>query len=309
MSNEQVSILLSTYNGEAYLAEQIKSIREQSYLNWNLFIRDDGSRDDTCLIIDRFCLKDQRIHFINKENRINCGVKKSFLKLLDSVHSEYYMFCDQDDVWLPDKVENTLAIMDKKQSHKPQLVFTDLCIVDSNLQIINQSALHEVDVNYWIDPNNSIMDNVVTGCTVMINDALKKIALPVDSNLIVMHDWWFALLASQLGQLKYLNKPTILYRQHGDNQVGINANVFAKLKKISKFQKFQNLVDLQLKQGNLSVERSKFIPNVTIGNFLAMNTDLKTIQKIKIVLKNRFKKHTKPGTLALNVALLKTHQG
>ena len=100
----KVTILLSTYNGEQFLAEQIKSIQEQTYRDWQLLIRDDGFTDGTRAVIEDFCRKDERIAFINRENLQNLGVIQSFHSLLQYQDSDFYLFSDQDDVWLPNKI-------------------------------------------------------------------------------------------------------------------------------------------------------------------------------------------------------------
>ncbi len=297
-----MAILLSTYNGEKYLKDQIESIRRQTYKNWQLFIRDDGSTDETTNIIQELIGKDDRVQWINRQKVKNVGVKESFIILLKETKANYYMFCDQDDVWLPRKIEVTLAAM-KENSLIPQLVFTDLKLVDSDLKTLDQSVLSSVDINYWICPDNLLFDNIVTGCTVMINQALKDIVLPVNTDSIVMHDWWFAQIASQSGQINFVNQATILYRQHGDNQVGINTNLWHKFAKIRRFNKFRMQTELQIIQGNLSVQRTHFKTTDKGRMFLSMK-DTKTIARLAVVVKAGFRKHTKFGSLALNIALM-----
>lgn len=303
MERINIAILLSTYNGAKFLGEQLESIRKQTNQIWQLYIRDDGSSDDTVAIIKDYCRKDKRIHWINEFKQQNVGVKESFIRLLIHVQADYYVFCDQDDFWLPNKVQLTFDGMDLKFK-KPQLVFTDLRLVDESLQELNSSALRHVDVNRWIEPNNLFFDNVVTGCTVMINDALKQVAVPVVAGEIVMHDWWLALLATQMGRVKYIEQATILYRQHSGNQVGINASVASKLKKIHEFRKFGQEVYLQLRQNEIAVNRSGFKLNSKASLFLSILNTSSLVKRLWIVARGGFKKHTFAGTLALNLALV-----
>ncbi|GEO70630.1 glycosyltransferase family 2 protein [Levilactobacillus acidifarinae] len=304
MADKEVAVLLSTYNGANYLAEQIESLQKQLYKNWNLFIRDDGSTDQTQQIIKEFCAMDFRIHWINADKQKNCGVKQSFLTLLEKVDADFYMFCDQDDVWLPNKIEVTVAAMNNDKEI-PQLVFTDLNLVDEKLQLIsNETVLSRVNTDYWLNPDNLFFDNIVTGCTVMINNSLKKKVLPVDSQQIVMHDWFFALIAAQSGQIHFINQPTILYRQHQDNQVGINKSFFGKLRKIKDFSKFEKLLILQIKQGKISIAKTNYVPMRRAENFLKIFDQGSSVRKSWMIFKNGFKKHTISGTLALNAALL-----
>jgi len=303
MTKSIVAILLSTYNGEKYLESQIESIRQQSYRDWRLYIRDDGSVDGTQSIIRDFVTKDNRISWINESKQVNLGVKQSFLELLNYSQTSYYMFCDQDDVWLPNKVSLTLQRMNLDNSI-PQLTFTDLRLVDQSLGTINSQVLKSIDIDTWLTKDNLIFDNIVTGCTVMINDALKNKVLPVDSAKIVMHDWWFAIVASQVGQIHFVYKPTILYLQHGDNQVGINANFFNKIKKLKNIIIFKQQVKLQIIQSKLAFNMLNIRPSVQVQQFYNVASSASFLNKIWKQEKYRFKKHTIPGTLALNFVLL-----
>ena len=128
----KVTILMSTYNGENFLAEQIESIQQQTYTDWTLLIRDDGSKDKTRDIINRFSLEDDRIVFINPDQTENLGVIKSFFTLLKYQESDYYLFSDQDDTWLPEKLSLQLEKASQYPSNKPLLVYTDLKVVNQD---------------------------------------------------------------------------------------------------------------------------------------------------------------------------------
>ena len=111
MSNENVAILMSTYNGEKYLEEQVKSIISQDYTDWHLYIRDDGSTDNTVNLIKKIARDNEKITFLNENKPKNLGVTGSFMDLLANTKAQYYMFSDQDDYWLPDKIKVTLEEM------------------------------------------------------------------------------------------------------------------------------------------------------------------------------------------------------
>lgn len=230
-----VAVLMSTYNGERYLNEQIDSIINQSYTNWHLYIRDDGSSDSTIDIIRMYEQKNSKISFVNQDNIKNVGITKSFLELLNNVKAELYMFSDQDDVWEKDKISLAVKAM-KKQSkpNQPACVFSELQVVDHNLNHIRKMNGN----NVWFDFPHFLFGNCVTGCTMMINPQLKsklKINLTNIDNLY-LHDWWIALIASALGQLIYIDKATILYRQHGDNVEGSQENnLFSLFKRLFHF--------------------------------------------------------------------------
>lgn len=218
-----IDILLATYNGEKYLKEQIDSLLNQSYTDWKLLIRDDLSNDNTLSIISEYIKKyPNKIKRYESEKRLRpC---QSFNYLLQQSKSEYIMFCDQDDIWLPNKIELSLKkikeLEEKKNKGIPILVHTDLKVIDSNNKIIAESFWQLLGLN---PEQKSIKDllgtNFVTGNTVIINRKLKdKIGnIPLNAN---MHDWWLALVATEFGIVSYLNKTTILYRQHDLNSVG-----------------------------------------------------------------------------------------
>lgn len=224
MAEDTVAVLMSTYNGERYLKEQIESIITQSFSNWQLYIRDDGSTDHTVSIINEFVHKDKRIIFLNANFDKNLGVTRSFMKLLESAEANYYMFSDQDDYWKKDKIELTLKKMqdaEEKFNYKPICVHTNLTIVDNNL---NGNLLMKKPEDTWSNFKQLLFKNCVTGCTMMINQALKRQINFNDKKLVnvYLHDWWIALIAAAFGKVIYLEEPTILYRQHVGNLVGSN---------------------------------------------------------------------------------------
>ena len=226
---KKISILLSTYNGEKYLKEQLDSLQNQTYKCFKVIARDDGSSDNTIEILKSYDV-------ILLETTENLGAKESFAELLSYAvvngESDYFMFCDQDDVWENDKVEKTLAKMKKMEQefrNIPLLVHTDLKVVDEHLQTVSSSM--------WayehIEPsknslNRLLIHNTITGCTVMINRHLANKCLPISSDCI-MHDWWIGLVASSFGKIDYINEATIKYRQHCDNDTGAKRYSYKKI--------------------------------------------------------------------------------
>ncbi|WP_306353545.1 glycosyltransferase family 2 protein [Flavobacterium sp. '19STA2R22 D10 B1'] len=231
----KIAILLSTYNGELFIKDQIESILLQTNKDWCLYIRDDGSNDNTINIIDFYVTKypSQIIKIID-----DCGNLRSaasFMQMLSVINSDYYMFCDQDDVWLPFKIDTTLDKMKENELAKPNtgvLVFTDLTIVDSNLNVINDSMWDYSKINPENAKNfyRTTCLSSVTGCTIMLNNYIKEKVLPYPRSAR-MHDWWITLNTSHYGVVDYVNIPTILYRQHNDNVLGaekLNKNHYLK---------------------------------------------------------------------------------
>lgn len=222
-----ICILLSSYNGSHYIADFLKSIKEQSDSNWFLIVRDDNSSDNTKEIIETFVLENQaRAELLHNDK--NLGAMGSFLKLLeyaiDKNDCEYIMFADQDDVWLNDKVAKAHAKIKHLKSmygyDTPLLVHTDLVVVDGSLSTLDNSFWHYER----IDPsknslNRLLIQNTITGCTVIINKSLAKMAAPIPDKAI-MHDWWIGLVAAKFGKIGYIDEVTMLYRQHGANDTG-----------------------------------------------------------------------------------------
>ena len=211
----KVNILMSTYNGEKFVAEQIESIQKQSFQNWNLIVRDDGSKDTTCAIIEQFASKDSRIQLIQAEN---VGVIESFFQLTKWSVADFYFFADQDDYWLPEKLEVMLKETEKYDNSKPVMYYTDLKVVDKNLNILHESMIKTQSDHANTQLVQELTENTVTGGASMINHALAQEWQT--TNDIIMHDWYLALLATAIGQLIYINQPTHLYRQHDANVLG-----------------------------------------------------------------------------------------
>ena len=217
---KKIAILLSTYNGAKYLKQQVKSILQQSNQDWHLYIRDDGSSDTTAAII-RYLAKDSRITFFNEENIKNVGTVQSFMELFEKTDADYYMFSDQDDYWLPNKIKDTLETMlsaEKEFPGKPICVHTNLKVTDDNLK---PYRLYN-EMPSWDDFQRILFNNCSTGCTMMVNDNLKKMInfAQIDYHKVYMHDWWLTLIAASFGKVCYLEQPTILYRQHASNVLG-----------------------------------------------------------------------------------------
>ena len=175
-SKEEIAILLATYNGEKYLSEQLDSLLNQSFQKWCLYVHDDGSKDKTVSI-----LRDYAAKYPDKIILIDApptgGAKYNFLFLLNVVDAPYFMFCDQDDVWLPEKIEKTYRWMKAVEQDKPALVFTDLQVVDQDGKLVAPRMSEYQKLNMKKSrAEDFLAENVVTGCTVMINRQLVDLA-------------------------------------------------------------------------------------------------------------------------------------
>jgi glycosyltransferase involved in cell wall biosynthesis len=221
-----IDIVLSTYNGEHFLKEQIDSILSQTDNRWTLIIRDDGSTDATLGIVREFIFNHPNKIILIDDNE-HLGSCQSFSRLLEHASSDYIMFCDQDDVWLPDKVASSFRKMSAMETahgkETPLLVHSDLQIVAADLSPCAESMWQRQKINPISGSrlNKLLQKNVVTGCATMINRSLRDLALPVPETAI-MHDWWLALVAAAFGNIGIIPESGLFYRQHRDNAIGAN---------------------------------------------------------------------------------------
>lgn len=233
---KMIDILLATYNGEKYLKEQIDSILNQTYKNINLIISDDASKDGTREILKEYEEKDKRIKVFYQEN--NLGYVKNFEFLLKQVQSNVFMLSDQDDFWMPQKVEKTYEAL---KNNDADLAFGDLEVVDQNLNTIYPSFNDFMKLSRKIKKYiNSYKLNYlyccVTGCTVMLKKKWisKIIPIPKDSKHLI-HDHWIGIIVGvNNGKSVYIPEKYIKYRQHGDNQIGTEkiSHKFKKLEQV-----------------------------------------------------------------------------
>ena len=236
MENKTIDVLMATYNGEKYVAEQIESILNQTYSAIRLLISDDASTDGTRQILQDYAEKDKRIQLFFQEN--NLGYIGNFEFLLTKVENEVFMLCDQDDVWKEDKIQKTY---EKCQIEHADLVFTDLEVVDEHLKTIYPSfndymLLTRKIKKYSSDYRMQYLYNCVTGCTLLSKKKYipDMLPLPKESKYVV-HDLWIALTVMlKGGKVAYLDEKTIYYRQHGNNQIGTEktSHKFKKLDEV-----------------------------------------------------------------------------
>ena len=235
-----ISILLATYNSEKYIREQINSILAQTYQDWRLVVRDDLSMDSTEEILKGYISRYQDKISILDNHGESKRAYLNFVELLKNVESEYYMFCDHDDVWLPNKIEISMQRMNEvEMPNVPVIVHTDMKVVDQDLNIIHDS--------FWaysrLLPERTsfkemVLCNSSNGCTMLFNHKAKEVALP-NIAYATMHDMLVnQSVAANGGIISAIYEPTVLYRQHIDNVVGASKRdlkyQLRKLKSIGK---------------------------------------------------------------------------
>ena len=215
-----VAVLMSTYNGERFLREQIDSILNQKDVEVRLFIRDDGSSDRTVSIIKEYLERYDNIGFIQGEN---VGVGNSFMALVREAGTifDYYAFADQDDIWMPEKISKAIGAIEKKEG--PWCYCSNQLLVDADGNVIRQRHEKPIDVSYM----QILCNNLVTGCTMVWNRELQMILIrdnDVPSRELLVkriHDVWVAMVAAVTGHIYYDSVSYIMYRQHENNVVGV----------------------------------------------------------------------------------------
>ena len=210
-----VVVLLSTYNGARYLPAQLDSLKAQEGVNVQLHVRDDGSTDDTLAVLARYA--DAWPNLAHVESGPNLKPAASFLELLRTAppDADYYAFCDQDDVWLPQKLARAAQALAAETA--PARSCSNVTCVAEDLTVLGAPFQND-DARL----QHLLFENIAYGCTTVINRPARELiaaSLP-DPAAIIMHDWWIALAVAALGTIRYDPQPHILYRQHGGNQLG-----------------------------------------------------------------------------------------
>ncbi|GAB6615910.1 glycosyltransferase family 2 protein [Bacillus cereus] len=286
--NPRIDILLATYNGERFIQEQLDSLLAQSYENWKIIIRDDGSSDNTLGIVGEFIKKHgDRIELIDDGDK-GLGPSGNFARLLENSTAQYIMFCDQDDVWKEDKIKLTFEKMKEIENNgykdKPILVHTDLEVVNKELETVADSMFQYQNLNSnFVNLNNLLTQNNVTGCTTMINESLKEKALPISKNAM-MHDWWLALVASAFGKIGFVSNSTIKYRQHGGNDTGAKQYSFSYFyQRVKGYNKLFEMVNKNFKQAESFYLTYKSELTAEMLGDIEHYIELKNINKFKRV--------------------------
>lgn len=287
---DKVTILMATYNGEKFIRKQIESILCQTYKNFQLIIRDDGSKDNTIKIISELVENDNRIELIVGNN---LGQKKNFNELLKiGKKSKYIMFADQDDIWLENKVEISLNEIKKYENihgeDEPILVYTKLRYVDENLNLLKIKKINNTENSI----NTLLGYNYIWGCTMIINHALANISFPI-GEYSQNHDYWIALCASINGEIVHLNEETILYRQHSNNVTG-GINNYSIINKIKRIGVLFKSYEQQVKQNIEFCEKNT--NNSILNDYLSMCSS-SGINKVKKIWKIGLRRNTKKDSI------------
>ena len=225
-----ITIIMAVYNGQEYIREQLESLKDQTYTEWRLVIRDDRSSDKTAEIVKKFSDEVEQEVIFKVNEKPSGSAKNNFALLInDAKESDYVMFCDQDDIWKRDKIEITFNKMKQAEERYgrdfPLLVHGDVEVIDENGNINADSMFEMSHINADSKLPQILIQNHVTGCTMMCNKKLiAGISEYASSEYIIMHDYLAALYASVFGKIEVIKKPLLSYRQHSGNSVGAKNN-------------------------------------------------------------------------------------
>ena len=279
---------MATYNGEKYLVEQLDSIINQTYHNWNLLIRDDNSTDKTLEIIQNYHKKDKRIKIL-KDNKGNLGIVRNFEELLKNSESEFIMFSDQDDIWVENKLDMYLKMIEKIKN-KGFMIHSDAILFDKNKSnILKDTFISKKAINKGLE--NVFFNYFVQGATILISKEIKNFILPFPKE-VYLHDRYIHLISELFFERIFVNKALIYYRQHGDNQIGAKNTIRELLSKRYFDERDRQLIKvIYNKYGSLLTEDKKKL--------------IEEYFKITDIEKNRFNRFLNLKKSKINITLKK----
>jgi glycosyltransferase involved in cell wall biosynthesis len=229
---KKVQVLLSTFSGEDFLAALMDSLLQQDYPDVDILVRDDGSEDGTLSILSRYASLDNVTVFKGR----NLGVPRSYFELIrmSSPSADYYAFCDQDDIWEKGKIARAVVLLERLPQDTPSMYCSGVTLVDEDLKVIGHSQTPRRGPSF----ENALVQNIATGCTIVINRASRQLLIEEIPKNARMHDWWMYLVASAFGKVIYDPEPRILYRQHSSNVIGAKSSPMARwIARIKRFLK------------------------------------------------------------------------
>lgn len=266
---ETVNIMMATYNGEKYLSEQLDSILSQSFQNFKIYISDDKSIDNTLEILLKYKKNyPDKIEIIDYEKKKGSAAK-NFIYLFENVdEADYYMFCDQDDVWDNDKIKKLLDKIHSMEINnlKNNVVYCDAKVVDSKLNIISESFYKYAKLSYKGKKSYMLVTNDVPGAAMLFDNDLKKIIHSIPGDCYV-HDFWIMLCATFFGNVGKVEKSLYAYRQHDANVAGAGADlsiagVIDMVKKSNIFSIYNSVIENFNTHGRLQYSGAKNFYNI-----------------------------------------------
>ncbi len=229
-----ISVVMTTFNGGKFLQEQIESILSQTLQPAEIIVCDDHSTDNTVEILKDYQNKNVLTYYVN-ESRL--GVIANFKKAVSLASQHHFIaLSDQDDIWFPEKLEHQYKELIKiNELGFPAIVYSDLMVIDDKKNILNSSFWNELGHDTYSHSFKTLLfGNFITGCTIMMNDTMRKYFLQMPDN-VPMHDGWLALIAYSFGKMKQIKEPHVQYRKHDSNLA--YATNYKKLGRMSRWLK------------------------------------------------------------------------
>jgi glycosyltransferase involved in cell wall biosynthesis len=256
----EIDVLMATWNGARFIGQQLESLFRQTFQDFRLIVRDDGSSDSTLQIVEQYrCRYSDRV--IVRTNLSRQGACRTFSLLAEESSAPYVAFCDQDDVWREDKLELGYTAAKHVEAehgvHTPVLVFSDLELVGEDSKILAPSMWKMKHVNpHRASLGTMLVQNLVSGCTVLGNRSLLVTGIPIPHGAI-MHDFWLGLVAAAFGILHPLNETTVRYRQHQNNTLGAGSGwrITNALKRLVRDPGFRNGIEASRRQSRNFADR------------------------------------------------------
>ena len=221
MENKKVAVIMSTYNGEKFIKEQLDSILTQTYKNIEIVVRDDGSKDNTVAIVKEYMQKHSNIVLHEGQN---LGFIKSFFELLTLAEADYYSYADQDDVWLENKIELAVNSLNALDDTKPNLAFGNSDYYDENMRFIGNGPK-----NKKVSFVKSLFSCCGQGMTMTVNKKTRDMIIENTPKTCFFHDWWTYLVCMGLGNVAYDNVTTVKYRRRKENATSEGQGYFRLL--------------------------------------------------------------------------------
>ena len=272
VGNTAVTILLCTFNGARFLAEQLRSFSTQTYRNWRLVVSDDGSTDSTLQLLQDYKGKSpNEVTITIRPQRL--GAIHHFMRVLTEreTDTDYFACADQDDVWFPDKLERAMAWLASKPTELPAVYFSRTQYVDEAGNVIGLSPLFCKRPSF----RNALVQSIGGGNTMVLNRAAHKLLRNAGPVRVASHDWWTYLLISAAGgAVLYDPVPSLAYRQHGNNQIGANQGFSARVKRLKMVGAGQFKTWLDWHTAALGGNRSLLTPEnrELLDRFMAMRS-------------------------------------
>ncbi len=306
---KKVCVLLSTYNGEKYLKELLDSVLGQKNVDVIIFARDDGSKDSSLNILKEYESSGRGRLILAETENVNWGFAKSFSWLLKNApNADFYAYCDQDDIWLQNKLQNAVEALSREDNDIPLLYHTNLIVVDKNLREITRDTHLHMSKNSSFEFEESVLQNMTYGCTTVFNNQMRKAYEKIPAEEIRFHDYTMTILANGLGKVIFENNPQILYRQHDNNTVGFYRGSWKNLIRTAKFVFKNDLKNSKIHEAiicqkyfgdKLSKDKSHFLD--LIVNYRKDKEKKKELIKfIKHNIKNKFIKNYSLFLIRLN---------